>query len=79
MIKQGKNREMYHKFFNNNNNFIHNKKKMQRKKENRKRAKIAVVGDDEEIFENITKQNKIKSPFDYQLILNAFNTQSIFN
>jgi len=28
-------------------------------------AKIAAVGDSEEIFENVTKKEKIKSPFDF--------------
>jgi cGMP-dependent protein kinase len=28
-------------------------------------AKIAAVTDQEEIFENVQKQEKIKSPFDY--------------
>jgi cGMP-dependent protein kinase len=42
-------------------------------------AKIAAVGDSEEIFENIVKKEKNKSPFDYQLILNALGTHFLFN
>jgi cGMP-dependent protein kinase len=42
-------------------------------------AKIAAVGDNEEILENINKKEKNKSPFDYQLILNALSTNFLFN
>lgn len=42
-------------------------------------AKIAAVGETEEILENVTKQEKQKSPFDYQLILNALGSHFLFN
>lgn len=44
----------------------------------KKQAKINAVSDTVEIFENIKKLDKKKSPFDYQLILNAFNEHFIF-
>lgn len=44
----------------------------------KKQAKINAVSDTVEIFENILKVEKRKSPFDYQLILNAFNDHFIF-
>lgn len=47
--------------------------------EKKKLGKIAAVGDTEEVFENIVKKEKKKSPFDYQLILNAFTKHFIFN
>lgn len=47
--------------------------------EKKKVGKIAAIGDTEEVFENIIKKEKVKSPFDYQLILNAFNSHFIFN
>lgn len=43
-----------------------------KRKENKKLAKIEAVNDLEVIFENVQKENKIKNPFDYQLLLNAF-------
>lgn len=42
-------------------------------------AKIAAVGETEEILENVRKQDKTKSPFDYQLILNALGSHFLFN
>ena len=42
-------------------------------------AKIEAIGDAEEIFENVKKKEKNKSPFDYQLILNALGQHSLFN
>ncbi|KAM3131653.1 hypothetical protein pb186bvf_016184 [Paramecium bursaria] len=45
----------------------------------KKMAKIDARGDDNEIYENITKSDKKKNPFDYQLILNAFLTNSLFS
>nr|CAH69748.1 cGMP-dependent protein kinase 13-3 [Paramecium tetraurelia] len=44
----------------------------------KKQAKINAVSDTVEIFENIKKLDKRKSPFDYQLMLNAFNEHFIF-
>ncbi|CAD8110983.1 unnamed protein product [Paramecium sonneborni] len=44
----------------------------------KKQAKINAVSDTVEIFENIQKVEKRKSPFDYQLMLNAFNDHFIF-
>ncbi|CAD8186439.1 unnamed protein product [Paramecium pentaurelia] len=44
----------------------------------KKQAKINAVSDTVEIFENILKVEKRKSPFDYQLMLNAFNDHFIF-
>lgn len=43
-----------------------------KRKENKKLAKIEAVNDQEVIYENVHKENKIKNPFDYQLLLNAF-------
>lgn len=50
-----------------------------KRKENKKMAKIAAVGEQQEIFENVAISEKAKSPFDYQLILNAFNYHFLFN
>ncbi|CAD8067231.1 unnamed protein product [Paramecium primaurelia] len=44
-----------------------------KRRENKKMAQIAAVIDQEVIYENIQKQDKVKSPFDYQLLLNAFS------
>jgi cGMP-dependent protein kinase len=50
-----------------------------KRNDKKKLGKIAAVGDAAEVFENIVKKEKVKSPFDYQLILNAFNQHFIFN
>ncbi|CAD8046100.1 unnamed protein product [Paramecium primaurelia] len=49
-----------------------------KRKEQKKMAKIAAVIDQEVIYENVQKQEKVKSPFDYQLLLNAFGNSFIF-
>ncbi|CAD8173176.1 unnamed protein product [Paramecium octaurelia] len=49
-----------------------------KRRENKKMAQIAAVIDQEVIYENIQKQDKVKSPFDYQLLLNAFSNSFIF-
>lgn len=50
-----------------------------KRNDKKKLGKIAALGDTEEVFENIQKKDKEKSPFDYQLILNAFSNHFIFN
>ncbi|CAK55705.1 unnamed protein product (macronuclear) [Paramecium tetraurelia] len=49
-----------------------------KRKEQKKMAKIAAVIDQEVIYENVQKQEKLKSPFDYQLLLNVFANSFIF-
>lgn len=49
-----------------------------KRKDNKKLAKIEAVSDLEVIYENVTKQDKQKSPFDYQLLLNTFGNNNLF-
>ncbi|CAD8125704.1 unnamed protein product [Paramecium sonneborni] len=49
-----------------------------KRNDRKKLVKVEARQDQEEIVENIQKSNKKKSPFDYQLILNAFTTNSLF-
>ena len=61
------------------NIFISQSIQLKKRDDKKKMAKIAAVGDNEEIFENIVKKEKQKSPFDYQLILNALANNFLFN
>ncbi|CAD8190962.1 unnamed protein product [Paramecium octaurelia] len=49
-----------------------------KRNDRKKLVKVEARQDQEEIVENIQKSNKKKSPFDYQLILNSFTTNSLF-
>ncbi|CAK84769.1 unnamed protein product (macronuclear) [Paramecium tetraurelia] len=49
-----------------------------KRNDKKKLVKVEARQDQEEIVENIQKSNKKKSPFDYQLILNSFTTNSLF-
>ncbi|CAD8086196.1 unnamed protein product [Paramecium primaurelia] len=47
-----------------------------RRGDRKRQAKIEVV--EEQIHENVIKQQKEKSPFDFQMILNAFGNHFMF-
>lgn len=48
------------------------------RREKKKLAQIDAIGEQEVIYENVTKKEKKKSPFDYQVILNGLLSHFVF-